>query len=114
MGRNGEIDGAPPSSVLQVAWNRYLHQLDKKPLRTKVNFIGVVVNSRVSPPSVLAYPTWHRLAYAAPASTQALTAAGMAGASDLVAQRISSTAPINWRRTALMAVRLNTMPHRYA
>lgn len=39
---------------------------------------------------------------------QALTAAGMAGASDLVAQRISSPAPINWRRTALMAVRLDT------
>ena len=35
MGRNGEIDDARPSSILQVAWGRYLRQLDRKPLRTK-------------------------------------------------------------------------------
>lgn len=48
MGRNGEIDAAPPSSVLQVAWNRYLHQLDKKPLRTKVLIDTVLSGTRVS------------------------------------------------------------------
>ena len=46
------------------------------------------------------------------ATAQALTAAGLAGASDLVAQRISGTAPINWRRTALMAVRFGYVPFR--
>lgn len=35
MGRNGE-NAAPHGSVLQVAWSRYLKQLDKKPLQTKV------------------------------------------------------------------------------
>jgi len=50
---------------------------------------------------------WHRYLQQLdrrPIKTKALTAAGMAGASDLLAQRLASKAPINWRRTLAMAL----------
>ncbi|KAK9817107.1 hypothetical protein WJX72_009641 [[Myrmecia] bisecta] len=56
-------------SVVAVAWQRYLNQLDKRPLKTK-----------------------------------AVTAAALAGLSDLLAQKISSNAPVNWRRTCALAI----------
>ncbi len=49
MGRNGEIDAAPPSSILQVAWGRYLRQLDRKPLRTKARLDAALCDPRDIP-----------------------------------------------------------------
>lgn len=57
------------SSIVAVAWQRYLKQLEAKPLRTK-----------------------------------AVTAACISGISDVIAQRIGSNAPLNWRRTLAMAL----------
>jgi peroxisomal membrane protein 2 len=41
---------------------------------------------------------------ALPHRTQAITAGVLIGASDLLAQRLASSAPANWRRTLCMAL----------
>lgn len=56
-------------TVLELAWRRYLQQLEQKPVKTK-----------------------------------AITAGVLAGVSDLLAQRLSSGAPTNWRRTLSIAL----------
>ncbi|CAK0760882.1 hypothetical protein CVIRNUC_002809 [Coccomyxa viridis] len=65
----GRSKARKDGGVLAVAWDRYLRQLEKRPLETK-----------------------------------ALTSAGLAGLSDIVAQRIVSRGVLNWRRTAAMAL----------
>ncbi|KAK9909772.1 hypothetical protein WJX75_007242 [Coccomyxa subellipsoidea] len=65
----GSRDRGGGPSVLALAWDRYLRQLEKNPLRTK-----------------------------------AITSSVIAGFSDVVAQRMIWKGPLNWRRTAALAV----------
>lgn len=113
-------------SILELAWRRYLQQLEKRPLKTKVRQWPP---GRTRPPSIsskhLVSPSAscrlqtlamlltvaHELAHllARPLcslSTQAITAGVLAGVSDLLAQRLSGTSSsgTNWRRTLAIAL----------
>ena len=81
------------ANVVQVAWARYLRQLEREPLKTKVSLVaftvrhGTLINNASNLRSV-----------------QAITSGSLAALSDITAQKLVSNAPLNWRRTLAMAL----------
>ncbi len=81
------------ANVVQVAWARYLRQLEREPLKTKVSLVAFTIRhgSLIYTASILR-------------SVQAITSGSLAALSDITAQKLVSNAPLNWRRTLAMAL----------
>ena len=81
------------ANVVQVAWARYLRQLEREPLKTKVSLVAFTIRHGT-------------LIYIASSlrSVQAITSGSLAALSDITAQKLVSNAPLNWRRTLAMAL----------
>jgi hypothetical protein len=90
------------ADILRLAWARYLRSLERKPLATKV---GCGQGGRLQLPRrycVLGsrYYQWFWR------TLQAITAGLLSGASDIVAQTLTTSRPLHWRRTLAIAVRV--------
>jgi len=81
------------ANVVQVAWARYLRQLEREPLKTKVSLADFT----------LRHGTLVHIASSL-RSIQAITSGSLAALSDITAQKLVSNAPLNWRRTLAMAL----------
>ena len=85
------------SNVVTVAWARYLRQLEREPLKTKVVFLQWTP----AKPSIITNNLWP---HTTSTSLQAITSGSLAALSDITAQKLVSNAPLNWRRTLAMAL----------